>query len=134
MILGTFLYFSIHLSTSNQMLPIIHILEQLKQKLLICKMQTPGEVVGRLFLKASKSSWTLGNTWSLNVLGQAALTKYHRLGVLCRSLFLIVLQAGDEETSVTSTGESAPQGCSLLESRQSSPGFLSIRILIPLHN
>ena len=33
MILGTFLYFSICLSTSNQMLLIIHILEQLKQKL-----------------------------------------------------------------------------------------------------
>lgn len=68
MILGTFLYFSICLSTSNQMLLIIHILEQPKQKLSICKMQTPGEVVGRLFLKEFKPSWTLGNTWSLNVL------------------------------------------------------------------
>lgn len=97
MILGTFLYFSICLSTSNQMLLIIHILEQLKQKLSLCKMQSPGEAGGRLLLRAFKSSWTLGNTWSLTVLAQAALTKYCRLGVLCRSLFLIVLQAGDEE-------------------------------------
>lgn len=94
MILGTFLYF--FTLTSNQMLLIIHF-GTAKAEAVTLQDAEPWEVGGRLLLRAFKSSWTLGNTWSLTVLAQAALTKYCRLGVLAEVYFLLFCRQEIEE-------------------------------------